>query len=489
MQKAIDKFRTEFIPFTRFMVLFIAGMALLGVVLRALAPGTALTAWFNKLGLLNIYEQSPVVVWALVAILFYWIVTKVIQRVWPRNDKERQLATLAAFDTLTLESGEVLTRKNMAVASAFREIYLHLTPVKQKQGDRQMFAPAALSVICWNDDSETLHLFYLGSRRHNIVGNFLSLSLSLPTDKQSALRILTSMAVGAIGGEAAGDLKGMEADIAGAISEKAGEHTADKIAPKKDWKIAGLRLTLLLATTGGTKVCELTTLNHMAGRYDSFADIPPSDKKDTLLLAQFLTQIGIGEISLEQADALNEHHKDSPRLRADSDTLPGLPGELVRVTGKGQLQKTTAGRAQWTRRLGLIGRASLSAAGAVVGSWIILTLLGGQAPLNSGWAPQLALAGILPGNLSRAPQLSADAGMYLISTSGSPLNVRGEPNTGAPILTKLPNRSSVFVCGGAEGWKQVLTSRQRGWVAARFLRPDMTPLTQQQVTMLANRCP
>lgn len=489
-KKAIAKFLTELVSVTRFMVVFFAGMALLGLVLRALAPGESLT-WLYKTGFLNLYDLAPVLVWVLVAILFYRIGFKVIQRIWPQNDKARQLAALAAFDTLTLESGEVLQRMNMAMGSAFSEIYLQHTPITRKDDGKQKFIPAALCVIRWNDDSETLHLFYLGSRRHNIVGGFSQQSLNRPTDKQSALRVLAATTVGVLGGEAAGDLKGIEADIADAISEKAGEHAAEKIASKKNWKIAGLQLHLFLETTDGTAVCELTTHNRITGHYDTYEDIPRRDREAFQQLGQFLNQIGIGFIPIEQADALKAQHKDSPRLRADSESLPGLPGELVHVTKSGQLHNSTATRARFVKRVGTFSRATLSAVSAVVGSWMILTLLGGHPPFKSDWTPQFALGGALSGSSSsdRSPRLTASASVFVIATSGASLNVRREPNVGAPILTKLPNKSSVFVCGEVNGWKQILTNSQPGWVAARFLKQDTTPRTEQQITMLASRCP
>ncbi len=61
-----------------------------------------------------------------------------------------------------------------------------------------------------------------------------------------------------------------------------------------------------------------------------------------------------------------------------------------------------------------------------------------------------------------------EAGNYVVKTSGSPLNMRNEPN-GETRIAMIPNGSTVIVSSYDGGWAYVKYGKYQGWVSSQFL--------------------
>lgn len=76
-----------------------------------------------------------------------------------------------------------------------------------------------------------------------------------------------------------------------------------------------------------------------------------------------------------------------------------------------------------------------------------------------------------------------ESGLYVVKTSGSPLNMRNEPN-GEIRVAQIPNGSVVTVSGFDGGWAYVRYSKYQGWVSAQFLEkaPESATVTAAATT-------
>lgn len=61
-----------------------------------------------------------------------------------------------------------------------------------------------------------------------------------------------------------------------------------------------------------------------------------------------------------------------------------------------------------------------------------------------------------------------ESGNYVVKTSGSPLNMRNEPN-GETKIAMIPNGSTVTVSSYDGGWAYVKYGKYQGWVSSQFL--------------------
>ena len=61
-----------------------------------------------------------------------------------------------------------------------------------------------------------------------------------------------------------------------------------------------------------------------------------------------------------------------------------------------------------------------------------------------------------------------ESGLYVVKTSGSPLNMRNEPN-GETRIAQIPNGSVVTVSSYDGGWAYVKYSKYQGWVSSQYL--------------------
>lgn len=61
-----------------------------------------------------------------------------------------------------------------------------------------------------------------------------------------------------------------------------------------------------------------------------------------------------------------------------------------------------------------------------------------------------------------------ESGNYVVKTSGSPLNMRNEPN-GETKIAMIPNGSTVTVSSYDGGWAYVRYGKYQGWVSSQFL--------------------
>ena len=59
--------------------------------------------------------------------------------------------------------------------------------------------------------------------------------------------------------------------------------------------------------------------------------------------------------------------------------------------------------------------------------------------------------------------------MYIVSTSGSTLNLRAEPSSTGEILTEIPNGTEVECTETGDGWIKVIYNGYEGWVSAKFV--------------------
>lgn len=57
-----------------------------------------------------------------------------------------------------------------------------------------------------------------------------------------------------------------------------------------------------------------------------------------------------------------------------------------------------------------------------------------------------------------------------VVTEGGNLNLRAAPSTDSPILTRMPNGSSITVCGEWNGWYSVSFDGARGYASAQYIR-------------------
>jgi hypothetical protein len=62
-------------------------------------------------------------------------------------------------------------------------------------------------------------------------------------------------------------------------------------------------------------------------------------------------------------------------------------------------------------------------------------------------------------------------GLYTVSTSGSPLNIRAESNSNSPSLGKVKNGTKVTVTKTTIGWALIKYYNIEGWVSTDFLEP------------------
>ncbi len=104
------------------------------------------------------------------------------------------------------------------------------------------------------------------------------------------------------------------------------------------------------------------------------------------------------------------------------------------------------------------------------GAWGILTV--DEAIIASAGVGQTE-----PTTLPPAPAVSG--GMYIVSTSGSVLNMRTEAKPGASVIGKLPKGTVVEVTDSVPGWAYVTYKNSKGWVSADFLAPYTEPSTAE----------
>lgn len=58
---------------------------------------------------------------------------------------------------------------------------------------------------------------------------------------------------------------------------------------------------------------------------------------------------------------------------------------------------------------------------------------------------------------------------YVVSTSGDPLNLRADSNSGAEVLAKIPNGTRINVTQILDGWAYTFYNNQGGWVSASYI--------------------
>lgn len=69
-----------------------------------------------------------------------------------------------------------------------------------------------------------------------------------------------------------------------------------------------------------------------------------------------------------------------------------------------------------------------------------------------------------------------NTGNYIVKTSGSPLNMRNEPN-GEIVVAQIPNGDSITVSKSVSGWAYAQYGRFQGWVSAQYI--EKAPATTQ----------
>lgn len=77
-----------------------------------------------------------------------------------------------------------------------------------------------------------------------------------------------------------------------------------------------------------------------------------------------------------------------------------------------------------------------------------------------------------------------ESGLYVVKTSGSPLNMRNEPN-GETRIAQIPNGSIVTVSSYDGGWAYVKYSKYQGWVSSQFLEkaPETATVSAPSATV------
>ncbi len=74
-----------------------------------------------------------------------------------------------------------------------------------------------------------------------------------------------------------------------------------------------------------------------------------------------------------------------------------------------------------------------------------------------------------------------ESGNYIVKTSGSPLNMRNEPN-GETRIAMIPNGSTVTVSSYDGSWAYVKYGRYQGWVSAQYLEKAPQNVTAPAVS-------
>lgn len=56
-----------------------------------------------------------------------------------------------------------------------------------------------------------------------------------------------------------------------------------------------------------------------------------------------------------------------------------------------------------------------------------------------------------------------------VTTSGSPLNLRAEPNAGSKVVTQIPNGANIAIAAYTDGWAKARYQRYTGYVSKQYL--------------------
>lgn len=67
---------------------------------------------------------------------------------------------------------------------------------------------------------------------------------------------------------------------------------------------------------------------------------------------------------------------------------------------------------------------------------------------------------------------AAEPGKYIVSTSGSVLNMRKTPDMNGEVLEKIPNGTHLEVIKSENGWAYVTYNSAQGWVKSSFLKKE-----------------
>ena len=75
------------------------------------------------------------------------------------------------------------------------------------------------------------------------------------------------------------------------------------------------------------------------------------------------------------------------------------------------------------------------------------------------------------GYVKVAETVEADLGLGMVTTSGSTLNLRAQPNTDSAVLAKLANGATVSLTGFDKGWYKVTYNNAVGYVSGEYITP------------------
>ncbi len=73
-----------------------------------------------------------------------------------------------------------------------------------------------------------------------------------------------------------------------------------------------------------------------------------------------------------------------------------------------------------------------------------------------------------------APGIQLNGGVYIVTTSGSSLNMRKGASTSAPVIAQIPNGSTVTVLEAVPGWAKTKYLSYTGWVSADYITEVIT---------------
>ena len=82
-----------------------------------------------------------------------------------------------------------------------------------------------------------------------------------------------------------------------------------------------------------------------------------------------------------------------------------------------------------------------------------------------------------------AAGIPVETGSYIVKTSGDPLNIRAEANSGATKLGQVPNGATVKVSKSVGGWAYIKYGNLQGWVSAKYI--EKAPATPPAVSTTA----